>query len=215
MKASDKTPTMNAYVSGLGASKRIVVWDTTIDKETTPEIVSVVGHEMGHYVLGHVWKGILLSIAGLFVLLYLGFRTIGWFLGRWGARWSIRGLQDWASLPVLLLILSVFSFLGDPISNAFSRSLRASSGRVWPGSHSRSDSGCADSQRRILFRWRAKRTLADPDPNPLNVFLFYDHPPISDRVRLLPHLRSVGQRRAARIRKIAVRIAITRAHRPP
>jgi len=183
MKASDKTPTMNAYVSGLGASKRIVVWDTTIDKETTPEIVSVVGHEMGHYVLGHVWKGILLSIAGLFALLYLGFRMIGWFLGRWGGRWKIRGLRDWASLPVLLLILSVLSFLGDPISNAFSRRIEHQADvyglEVTHGVIPNAGLTAADS-----FQVEGETCLADPDPNPVNVFLFYDHPPISDRVRL-------------------------------
>jgi STE24 endopeptidase len=183
MKASDKTPTMNAYVSGLGASKRIVVWDTTIDKETTPEIVAVVGHEMGHYVLGHVWKGILLSVVGLFVLLYLGSLVIGWILGRWGGRWKIRGLQDWASLPVLLLILSVLSFLGDPISNAFSRHIEHQADvyglEVTHGVIPNAGRTAANS-----FQVEGETYLADPDPNPANVFLFYDHPPISDRVRL-------------------------------
>jgi STE24 endopeptidase len=183
MKASDKTPTMNAYVSGLGASKRIVVWDTTIDKETTPEIVAVVGHEMGHYVLGHVWKGILLSVVGLFVLLYLGSLVIGWILGRWGGRWKIRGLQDWASLPVLLLILSVLSFLGDPISNAFSRHIEHQADvyglEVTHGVIPNAGRTTANS-----FQVEGETYLADPDPNPANVFLFYDHPPISDRVRL-------------------------------
>jgi STE24 endopeptidase len=183
MKASDKTPTMNAYVSGIGASKRIVVWDTTIDKETTPEIVAVVGHEMGHYVLGHVWKGMLLSISGLLVLLYLGFRSIGWFLGRWGARWHIRGLQDWASLPILLLILSVFSFLGDPTSNAVSRHFEHQADvyglEVTHGVVPNAGLTAADS-----FQVEGETYLADPDPSPLNVFLFYDHPPISDRIRL-------------------------------
>ena len=88
MKASDKTPTMNAYVSGLGASKRIVVWDTTIDKETTPEIVSVLGHEMGHYVLGHVWKGLIFTLVVLFAMLWLGYRSIGWVLAKWGDGWQ-------------------------------------------------------------------------------------------------------------------------------
>jgi len=87
-----------------------VVWDTTIEKETTPEIVSVVGHEMGHYVLGHVWKGLAFSMILLFVLLYLGYRCIGWLLARLGTGWGIRGLDDWASLPALLLLLSIFSF---------------------------------------------------------------------------------------------------------
>ena len=183
MKASDKTPTMNAYVSGLGASKRIVVWDTTISKETTPEIVSVVGHEMGHYVLGHVWKGILLSFAGLFVLLYLGSRSIGWFLDDWGAGWKIRSLQDWASLPVLLLIVSALNFIGDPVSNAFSRHIEHQADvyglEVTHGVIPESGRAAANS-----FQVEGETYLADPDPSPLNVFLFYDHPPISDRIRL-------------------------------
>jgi STE24 endopeptidase len=183
MKASEKTPTMNAYVSGLGASKRVVVWDTNIAKETTPEIVSDVGHEMGHYVLGHVWKGLLFEAAVFFVLLYLGFRSIGWMLGRWGAGWRIHGLDDWASLPTLLLLLSVFSFLSDPISNAYSRHIEHQADiyglEVTHGVIPNAGQAAADS-----FQVEGETSLDDPDPNPVNVFLFYDHPPISDRVRL-------------------------------
>ena len=186
MKASDKTPTMNAYVSGLGASKRIVVWDTTVEKETTPEIVSVLGHEMGHYVLGHVWKGLLFTLGVLFVLLYLGYRCIGWLLARCGAAWGVRGLDDWASLPALLLILSVFSFMFDPISNAYSRHVEHQADvyglEVTHGILPDAAQAAADS-----FQVEGESALADPDPNPLNVFLFYDHPPISDRVRFLLH----------------------------
>ncbi len=94
MRASEKTPLDNAYVTGLGASKRIVVWDTTINNETTPEIVSVVGHEMGHYVLGHVWKGLIFSMAVLFVLLYAGYKSVGWVLARWRRLEHSRPEQD-------------------------------------------------------------------------------------------------------------------------
>ena len=182
MKASDKTPLMNAYVTGIGASKRIVVWDTTIEKETTPEIESVVGHEMGHYALGHVWKGLAFSMILLFVLLYLGYRCIGWLLARSGAGWGIRGLDDWASLPALLLLLSVFSFVSDPISNAYSRHIEHQADvyglEVTHGILPDPGQTAADS-----FQVEGESALADPDPNPINVFLFYDHPPISDRVR--------------------------------
>ena len=65
MNASAKVNELNAYVEGIGASKRIVVWDTTIAKMTTPQIVAVVGHEMGHYVLEHLWKGMFISALGL------------------------------------------------------------------------------------------------------------------------------------------------------
>jgi Zn-dependent protease with chaperone function len=184
MKASDKTPTMNAYVSGIGASKRIVVWDTSVDKETTPEIVSVVGHEMGHYVLGHVWKGLIFSLVVMLALLYLGYRTVGWVLARWGQRWGIVGLDDWASLPVLLLLLSVFSFLSDPITNAYSRFTEHQADvygvEVTHGILPDAAQAAADS-----FQVEGESSLSDPDPNRLNVFLFYDHPPISDRVRFL------------------------------
>jgi STE24 endopeptidase len=184
MKASDKTPTMNAYVSGLGASKRIVIWDTTVDKETTREIVSVIGHEMGHYVLGHVWKGLIFTLGVLFLMLYLGYRCIGWMLARWGPSWGITGLGDWASLPALLLLLSIFSFLFDPISNAYSRHVEHQADvyglEVTHGILPDAAQAAADS-----FQVEGESALADPTPNPVNVFLFYDHPPISDRVRFL------------------------------
>src|SRR6266853_889398 len=76
MKASDKTIATNAYVSGFGASKRIVIWDTAIAQESADEVVADFGHEMGHYALGHIWKGFAFLAALLFVLLYLGYRTI-------------------------------------------------------------------------------------------------------------------------------------------
>ena len=144
--------------------------------------MSVVGHEMGHYVLGHVWKGLLFSSAVTLALLYLGFRSIDWVLARWGIGWHIRGLDDWASLPVLLLILSVLSFVSDPISNAFSRYVEHQADvyglEVTHGLLPDASQAAAKS-----FQVEGQSSLADPDPNPLNVFLFYDHPPISDRVR--------------------------------
>src|SRR6185295_8921169 len=106
--AGEKTTTLNAYVTGFGASKRIVVWDTTIAKLNTQQIVFVAGHEMGHYVLQHIPKGLAFGALGLLLAFYLGFRCTAGVLSRWGAGWGIRGLHDWASLPVLLLLLSIF-----------------------------------------------------------------------------------------------------------
>src|SRR5262249_13080203 len=121
MGAGEKTTSLNAYVAGMGASKRIVVWDNTIDDMTTPEIVYVVGHETGHYVLRHIQKGMLFFGGLLLIAFYLGFRAVDWVLARYGSGWKIRGLQDWASLPVLFLLLSIFSFVVTPIGSAFSR----------------------------------------------------------------------------------------------
>jgi Zn-dependent protease with chaperone function len=186
MKASEKTPTMNAYVSGLGASQRVVVWDTDLAKETTPEIVSDFGHEMGHYVLGHVWKGFLFNAAAEFVLLYLGFRSIRWVLARWGAGWNIRGLDDWASLPALLLVLLVFNFLSNPISSVFSRHIEHQADvyglEVTHGLIPNAGQAAADA-----LQVEGEAGLDDPDPNPVDVFLFYDHPPISGRIQFCLH----------------------------
>ncbi|HEX4076175.1 MAG TPA: M48 family metallopeptidase, partial [Candidatus Acidoferrales bacterium] len=122
MGASEKSTELNAYVTGFGASKRIVVWDTTIAKMSTPQIVFVAGHEMGHYVLHHIPKGIALGAIYFLVIFYIGYRLMGsWILSRRGQQWRIRGVDDWASLPVLLLLLSILSFITNPITSATSR----------------------------------------------------------------------------------------------
>jgi STE24 endopeptidase len=181
MGAGEKTTTLNAYVTGIGASKRIVVWDTTIAKMTTAQIVFVAGHEMGHYMLGHIWKGLMFAALLSFVLLYLAFRTIGWVLARWGSAWGIRGVDDLASLPALLLLLSVFVFIANPITSAFSRhdehqadqyGLEVTHGLT-------PDSSQVAAQ---AFQVLGEVDLSNPEPNPLDIFMFYSHPAIPDRI---------------------------------
>jgi STE24 endopeptidase len=123
MKASEKLKSLNAYVTGIGASKRVVVWDNTIQKMNTGQTLFVFGHEMGHYVLGHVWIGIGAALLGILIFLFLAYHAMRWALARYGARWGIRDVSDWASLPVLLLALAVFGFLSEPVSSSFSRML--------------------------------------------------------------------------------------------
>ena len=183
MKASDKTIATNASVNGFGASKRIIIWDTTLAQETTDEVLTDFGHEMGHYVLGHIWKGFLFFGAMLFVLFYLGYRSIGWLLARSGTAWGVLSLDDWASLPALLLLLTLFGFAADAIGNAFSRyeehqadvySLEVTHGIV-------PDPGQAFARS---FQTYGETVLVDPHPNPVNVFLFFDHPTVADRIHL-------------------------------
>jgi len=181
MGAGEKTTGLNAYVTGIGASKRIVVWDTTIAKMNNQQIVFVAGHEMGHYVLKHIPKGLAFLSVLLLIAFYLGCRCLGWLLARWGSAWEIRGLYDWASLPVLLLLLSVFSFAINPVGAAFSRYLEHQADQYGlEVTHGlRPDSGQIAAQ---AFQVLGEVGLSDPDPSPVNMFLFYDHPPISDRV---------------------------------
>jgi STE24 endopeptidase len=182
MKASEKLNALNAYVTGFGASKRVVVWDTTIAKMSSPEIAFVFGHEMGHYVLLHIPKGITFFAAVFLVLFYLGYRSIGGMLARWSAGWGIRGVEDWASLPVLLLLLSVFSFLATPIFSGFSRyqehqadvyGLEVTHGLT-------PDSGQVGAR---AFQILGEVNLSDPDPPIFMKFWLYDHPSIPDRVQ--------------------------------
>ena len=182
MRASEKSNAVDAYVTGIGSSKRIVVWDTAIAKMTTPEIVFAAGHEMGHYVLHHIVKLILFYAAAIFVFLALGYLCVGRMLARWGSHWAIRGLDDWASLPALLLLLSIFSFAADPATNAFSRYVEHQADQYGlEVTHGLTpDSGQVAAQ---AFEVLGVNNLADPRPNPVDVIWFYDHPPVSSRIR--------------------------------
>jgi STE24 endopeptidase len=182
MGAAEKTTALNAYVTGFGASKRIVVWDTTIAKMNTAQVVFVAGHETGHYVLQHVYKLLGFFALLLLILLYLGYRMMGWVQARWGTGWAIRGVDDWASLPALLLLLSIFSFVTNPVASAFSRYVEHQADQfgleVTHGLTPDSSQVAAQA-----FQILGEVDLANPEPNPLDVFLFYSHPPIGDRVQ--------------------------------
>jgi Zn-dependent protease with chaperone function len=186
MNASSKLNAVNAYVTGLGASKRVVVWDTTIAKLTIPQTLAVFGHEMGHYVLGHIWKGIALSVCIIFLFLYLGYRGMEWALKRWGPGWGLRGVDDWASLPVLLLFLSVFNFLGSPAFNAFSRHLEHQADiyglEVIHGLVPDSAQVTAQS-----FQVMGEVDLDDPDPSSLVEFWLFSHPSTKERIDFALH----------------------------
>ncbi len=182
MGAAEKSTALNAYVTGIGGSKRIVVWDTTIAKMTTPQIVFVAGHETGHYVLYHIPKLLALGAAILFVVFYVGYRCVGRMLARWGGVWGIRGLDDWASLPALLLLLTIFVFVLNPVTNAVSRHYEHQADQYGlEVTHGLTpDSGQVAAQ---AFQALGEVDLADPEPSRLEVFMFYDHPAIPDRIR--------------------------------
>ncbi len=182
MQASDKVTTYNAYVTGIGASKRVVVWDNTSRDLTIPETLFVFGHEQGHYVLNHIWVGLSATVVGLLFTLYFAHRVIGGVLRRWGARWGVRDLSDWASLPVLLLMFTVFSLITQPIGAAFSRYLEHQADiyglEVIHGLVPDSSQVAAHA-----FQKLGEKALSYPDPNPFYVLWAFDHPPIADRIR--------------------------------
>jgi len=184
MNASSKQTGLNAYVTGFGASKRVVVWDNTIAKATIPETLFVFGHEMGHYVLLHIPKEFAIIEAILLFLFYLCYRFSTGMLARWGARWGIRDLQDLASLPALLLMITVLAFLATPAFNAVSRHFEHEADRYGlEVIH-----GIVPDPNQVAahyFEKSGEMNLADPDPSTWDKIWFFDHPTRPERVHFV------------------------------
>jgi Zn-dependent protease with chaperone function len=182
MNASSKTNTLNAYVSGLGASKRVVVWDTTLRKMTDDETLLVLGHETGHYVLHHIIKEFVLIELVVLGLIALGFVAVKKFISRYGNRTGVEGEDDLASLPVMLLVLTLLTFFSSPLVNGISRhyehqadqfALEVTYGVV-------PNPNAAETR---AFQILGEQDLSDPDPNPFIVFWLYSHPPLGRRIQ--------------------------------
>jgi Zn-dependent protease with chaperone function len=181
MDASRKLKSLNAYVTGFGASKRVVVWDTTLARMTSPQTLFVFGHEMGHYVLGHIPKTIAFVAGLLLVIFFLAHLVLRSAFPVGGSRWGIRGLADWTSFPVLLLVLSVATELSSPAINTFSRAQE----------HAADVYGLEvihglipDPQRTAAeaFQILGEVNLSDPHPGRFVEFWLYSHPPLAERI---------------------------------
>lgn len=186
MKASAKTNGLNAYVTGLGASKRIVVWDTTAGRIPDDEILFIFAHETGHYVLHHIPKGLAITA----VLLFFGYWACagfaGWLVRRCGARWGIDSLASRAGFVVLLFTVSLASWLAQPLGNAISRHFE----------HQADVYGqealhgiVPDPQKTALAAFNALGAawLEDPNPSPFIEFWLYSHPSTQARATFAAH----------------------------
>lgn len=180
MQASAKLTTLNADVEGFGHSKRVVVWDTSIQKFTPDEILLVFGHESGHYVLGHITRGLLLSFAGSFVLLYLGFRFVRWTIARFGPLWRIPSPDDWGALAVLVLAFSLFGAFLEPITSGLSR-IQEHAADVYGEEAVHGIVADPQTAAKNAFDVLGQTSLADPNPSRFLEFWTYDHPAIGRR----------------------------------
>jgi STE24 endopeptidase len=182
MDASAKVTGPNAYVTGFGASKRIVVWDTTIRELPSDEILATYGHEQGHYVLEHIPKGIAFSVAVMFVFFWIGSGVLRWLVRRYGTSWRIPSIEDWSSLGLILLVVAIFSFFADPVGNAFSRHIEHQADvygqEVIHGLVPNPQATMAMDFQRLGELW-----LDIPRPNGFVVFWTYSHPPTAERMR--------------------------------
>ncbi|MDR3723021.1 MAG: M48 family metallopeptidase [Terracidiphilus sp.] len=193
MKASEKSNGLNAYVTGIGASKRFVMWDTATDRLPDDEVMFIFGHESGHYVLNHIPKMIAGSTAATFFVFWLCSVFTRRIVARKGAAWgfdpSAEEMEPAATRPgflVLLFALSVVGLLTQPVSNAFSRHFEhqadvygqeAIHGLV------------PDSGRTAVsaFNHLGEAWLEDPDPNPIVEFWEYNHPSVQRRASFAVH----------------------------
>lgn len=180
MKASLKTNGLNAYVSGLGATKRVVVWDTTAGRIPDDEILFIFGHESGHYVLRHIPKGLALSAAGMLFVFWAGARFAEFLVRRRGSPWGALTLAARPGFIVLLLVASIVSFAGEPVDNAVSRYFE----------HQADVYGqeaihgiVADPQQTTVraFNDLGSAWLETPIPGPFVVWWSYSHPSVAAR----------------------------------
>lgn len=174
-KSAD-TNAVNAYVTGFMSTKRIVLWDTILKKLDERELLFVMGHEMGHYVLGHVWKGILFSIILIFITLFLAYKTSDFLVNRYGAHWGFSKLSDPAAFPLILLIISVFSLLISPLTLAYSRYAEHEADRFAIEITRDNQAGAT------AFVKLQTENLSNPRPGAIIKFLRASHPPIGERV---------------------------------
>jgi Zn-dependent protease with chaperone function len=170
------TKALNAYVTGVLGTKRIVLWDTLVARLQEKELLAVMGHEMGHYVLGHVVRSILLStfltLAGLFLVDRWG----RWIVARYSRRLRFTSLADVASVPLLLFLLQLASLLLTPAAMAYSRFQESEADRF------ALDLTHANHSAALAFVKLQEENLSNPRPGVIYKIFRASHPSIGDRI---------------------------------
>jgi Zn-dependent protease with chaperone function len=174
---SAQTIKYNAYVSGFGPSQRVVLWDTMLQGMEEDEILFVMGHEMGHYKLGHIWKGIGVFSVLSFFFFFLVSRLAGWAVARFGGHWGFDDLGDVASMPLLAAIISLLALLTQPTVNGFSRAIEHESDVFAVEVTRDNDAGAR------AFLKLGSQNRSNPDPSAFVKLFLYTHPPLIERIR--------------------------------
>ncbi|WLD94157.1 M48 family metallopeptidase [Alkalihalobacillus sp. AL-G] len=176
---SEKTNALNAYVNGIGSNLRIVLWDTTLEKLDDEEVLFVMAHEMGHFVKHHLLWNLIGSIVFTFFGLWFGSRIFYWLIKKWGSQWGIEKPSDIASLPALLLVFSVLSFMASPIENAVSRQAEHSADAY-------AIEMTKDPEAAVgAFQQLAVSGLSEVNPPWLVKIFLYGHPTMLERIHFL------------------------------
>ncbi|MEO8287759.1 MAG: M48 family metallopeptidase [Chloroflexota bacterium] len=174
MDMSSRTTTANAMLAGLGSTRRIILGDTLLRDYSHDEIETILAHELAHHVHNDLLKGLAAQAVIIPVSMWVASVLLSWGVDQFG----FRGIDDVAALPLLIAALSIFGLLTMPAANLLSRSMeRAADRYALETTHNRA------AFRSVMLKL-ANQNLSDMDPPAWVRFLFYSHPPISERVRM-------------------------------
>jgi STE24 endopeptidase len=183
--ASRQSNRVSANVSGFGNTLRISLNDNLLNRCTLPEIETTMGHEMGHYVLNHAYKGLVM----IGVVIVIGFAFLhggtNYALARWGTQWDIRGITDVAVLPLALMVLSLYFFCMTPVTNTITRTMEYEADMYGLNAARQ-----PDGEANVDLMLGEYRKL---DPGRLEEFIFFDHP--SGRTRITAAMRWKAEHR--------------------
>lgn len=179
MDASRQSNRVSANVSGFLGTERITLNDNLLRRCTLPEIEATMGHEMGHYVLHHVYKSILF----LGVLTVIGFAFLKWAsaraLARWGGLWHLQDINDVAILPLFAIVVAAYFLALMPVTNTYVRTQEYEADIFGLNAAAQ-----PDGEALVALKLGDYRKL---DPGPIEEFVFYDHP--SGRARIYAAMR--------------------------
>jgi len=176
VEKSVDTKTVNAYVTGILGTKRIVLWDTTLAKLHPSQVLLVMGHEMGHYVLGHVPQLIGLGAVLILLGLWTVHRTAHALIARFHDRFGFTELGDVASAPLMGLLFGAAIFVVTPAVLAFTRHTEHEADRFGL-EITRDNHACASAFVRLQ-----EENLGNPRPGPLYKLWRSSHPPLGERI---------------------------------
>ncbi len=167
---------ISANVSGLGPTIRISLNDNLLERSTPDEVAAVMGHELGHYVLGHVWKSVIAFTLIFTLAFFIASRIVPGILARFGERWKLRGVADVAAIPVYSMVLAVFMLVTTPITKSVIR-INESEADAFGLDVARAPDGFAS----VAMKLSEYRKI---EPTSLEEILFYDHPSGKTRVSM-------------------------------
>jgi STE24 endopeptidase len=176
---SEKTNALNAYVNGIGSNLRIVLWDTTLNKLSDNQVLFVMAHEIGHYVMNHLYWNLISSIVLSFLGLWLGNIIYRKWIEKYGKKWGVKGVGDLAALPALLLIFSLLSFAVSPVENAVSRKAERDADQYAIQMTKNPEAAVG------AFQQLATVSLSEVNPPKIVKWFLYGHPTMLERIHFL------------------------------